>query len=200
MKAERLVFLEDPVRFKAMRDSITSMEQAEKVDILTRLEVVMKSSAWATKELFKPGIRNLYLQEQLGTRGMVKQFEHFLGDQEYQFKFFFQNAFASGMVPHVLDLLRQGINLPSFRFRLESLDMIVEIDGAKAVPVLFNLVSGLDIAAAGARDVVARIVNLLDEIAVTVDAEPAFALVFGKLRLLLVETSMRDEVNHARKD
>lgn len=167
------------------------MTPAEKASLLGRLEATMRSSAWATKALFKPGIRNFSLQEQLGGGAMVKQFEHFLGDQDYLFKFFFQDAFAMGKIPTVMDLVRQGINIPSFRFRLEAIDMLVEIDGARAIPVLFNLVSGLETTVAGARDVLARVELLLDDLAIAVEAAPAFSAVFGKLRLLLVETGMK---------
>ncbi len=187
MKVDQLGFLEDPVRFRTMRGSITSMSPAEKTDILKKLEAAMKSSAWATKELFKPGIRNFFLQEQLGGRGMVKQLEHFLGDQEYLFKFFFQNAFAGGNVPGVMDLLSQGINIPPFRFRLESIDMLVELGGAGALPTLFNLVSGLDEREAGTKDVIARIEVNLDALAETSTTNPKLADVFTRLRLLLVE-------------
>jgi len=187
VKGAQLDFLEAPSRFKTMRGSIASMSQAEKADILKQLEAAMKSSAWATKDLFKPGIRNFSLQEQLGGRGMVKQFEHFLGDQEYLFKFFFQNAFTGGKVPGVMDLLRQGINIPSFRFRLESIDMLVELDGAGALPALFNLVSGLDEREAGTKDVIGRIEANLEALAEASTASPKLADVFTRLRLLLVE-------------
>ncbi|MEX2683128.1 MAG: hypothetical protein Q6373_016180 [Candidatus Sigynarchaeota archaeon] len=187
MKSEKLDFLEDPEKFKAIRRNIASMSQAEKADILKNLEAEMKSSAWATKALFKPGIRNFFLQEQLGGQGMVKQFEHFLGDQEYLFKFFFQNAFTGGKVPGVMDLLRQGINIPSFRFRLESIDMLVELDGAGSLPTLFNLVSGLSEREASNKDVIARIEANLDALAEAGTASPKLADVFTRLRLLLVE-------------
>jgi hypothetical protein len=186
VKAEQLSVLDDAARFKATCDTLASMNQAEKADFLKRLETDMKSSAWATKELFKPGIRNLYLQGQLGNRGMVKQFEHFLGDQEYLFKFFFQNAFAGGKVPQVMDLLRQGINIPAFRFRLESIDMLVELDGAGALPTVFNLVSGLGGCEAGSKDVIRRIEANLDALAEASTANQKLADVFTRLRLLLV--------------
>ncbi len=187
MRAGQLDFLDDPGRFKALRGRLGSMLQAEKDALLGSLESAMKSSAWATKELFEPGIRNFCLQEQLGGRGMVKQLEHFLGDQEYLFKFFFQNAFASGRVPKVADLLRQGINIPAFRFRLEAVDMLVELDGASALPMLFNLVSGLDTRAAGSKDLLARIEANLDALAEASAENPKLAGVFTRLRLLLVQ-------------
>jgi hypothetical protein len=186
VKAGCLDFLDDPARFKEMRVRITSMNLAEKSDLSKRLEATMKSSAWATKALFNPGIRNFYLQEQLGATSMVKQFEQFLGDQEYLFKFFFQNAFAGGRVPKVLDMLRQGINIPAFRFRLEAIDMLVELDGAGALPTLFNLVSGLDEREAGSKEVIVRIEANLDALAETSRASPKLADVFTRLRFLLV--------------
>ena len=106
-----------------MRDNTLFLEKLREVEklsdkkkqkFLRNLEVDLKSSAWATKTLFKPGIRNLYLQERLGAGKMVKKMQNFLGDQEYMFKFFFQNAFAMGKVPLVVELLKQGMNQPLF--------------------------------------------------------------------------------------
>ncbi|MBN2153177.1 MAG: hypothetical protein JW839_17115 [Candidatus Lokiarchaeota archaeon] len=189
MRAGQLDFLDDPERFKALRGRLRSMQRAERDALLASLEASMRSSAWATKDLFKPGIRNFWLQERLGGRGTVKQYEHFLGDQEYLFKFFFQNAFASGKVPGAMDLLRQAINIPSFRFRLESIDMLVELDGAVALPALFNLVSGLEAREVGSKDLLARIEANLDALGEASTASPKLAGVFTRLRLLLVERS-----------
>nr|MDO8111541.1 hypothetical protein [Candidatus Sigynarchaeota archaeon] len=181
-------FLSDGQQFKKKVAEIHGWPPAAKQDLLAQLEAHMKSSAWATKALFKPGIRDLYLQEQLGARsGKVKQFEHFLGDQEYLFKFFFQNFFNQGEIPGIIDLLKQGINLPSFRYRLESIDMLVELEGANAIPGLYNLVSGLDIAQQGARDVVTRIDACLDELSTASEASPKANDLLFKLRLLLMQ-------------
>lgn len=185
MSVNPIDFLDDAVTFKKELEIICTISSQEKNELLENLDAFMKSSAWATTVLFKPGIRNIYLQEQLGARITTKQFEHFLGDQEYQFKFFFQNFFSRGELPSVVDLLKQGINLPSFRFRLDSIDMLVELDAKSAIPLLFNLVSGLDRNQPDASKILSRIEANLDDLSTACDASPKFRKIFDELRFLM---------------
>jgi hypothetical protein len=187
----KLDFLDDPHLYKSALGQVSAQPINDRSALRARLETSMTSSAWATKQLFKPGIRNLFLQERLGVRAVVKQFQHFLGDQEYLFKFFFLNAFSNGNVPCVVDLLQQGINIPAFRFRLEAIDMLVELGGAGALPAIFNLVSGLDGHATGTKDVLARVDANLYVLAENSMSSPKLTDAFTRLRLLLVQQGTR---------
>ena len=184
-------FLEDAASFKQKLAQLPESDD-EKQALLDNLDAYMKSSAWATKVLFKPGVRNFYLQEQLGVRITTKQFEHFLGDQEYQFKFFFQNFFSRGELPGVVDLLKQGINMPSFRFRLDAIDMLVELEAKSSISLLFNLVSGLDQHQPDASEIIARIEANMDDLAAACESSDNFMSIFRELRLQMARFAMLD--------
>ncbi|HME55626.1 MAG TPA: hypothetical protein VKM55_25695 [Candidatus Lokiarchaeia archaeon] len=189
MSIDSIDFLDDATSFKRKLEQLPQSDD-EKRALLENLETFMKSSAWATKILFKPGIRNFYMQEQLRVQITTKQFEHFLGDQEYLFKFFFQNFFSRGELPGVVDLLKQGINLPSFRFRLDSIDMLVELDAKGAILLLFNLVSGLDQNQPDACKILSRIEAGLDDLATACKAAPKFKKIFDELRFLMARFTL----------
>jgi hypothetical protein len=200
MDSQSLDFLEDRFRFNAILSKIEAMDDLEKANLLQRLESrLVVSSSWVTSVLFKPGIRNLLLQEKLGERlgttNQIKQMEQFLGDQDYQFKFFFQRAISHGTIPTVIDLLKQAINLPRFRFREEAIDLLAELAGVEAVPFLFNLVSGLDPRRDRIACIVTRIEGVLDILAEHVDAEPRFGDTFKRLRLALATLDLSGQVS-----
>ena len=182
---ESLDWLDDPARFAIRLGMLDNLDGIDQHLLLEQLERHLTSSSWVTARLFKPGIRNLFLQERLGSTAMLKKLELFLGDQEYHFKFFFQDATRRGKVPGVLELLRQAINVPRFRFRLEAIDMLVELDSARVVPVLFNLLSGMPPGDEHGAAIHDRVDANLDALAELVEKEPGFDDAFRRLRLLL---------------
>jgi hypothetical protein len=171
--------------FKKLRE-VEKLRDKKKQKFLRNLEVDLKSSAWATKTLFKPGIRNLYLQERLSAGKMVKKMQNFLGDQEYMFKFFFQNSFAKGKVPLVVELLEQGINLPRFRFRLESTTMLIELAPKRALIAIFNLLSGLDRADPIYNQMPDYIGQNFERLADAGNQNPKLKEIFKQIRMLLL--------------
>nr|MDO8115587.1 hypothetical protein [Candidatus Sigynarchaeota archaeon] len=189
MAFESLDFLLDPAAFKVALAGIGTLSERETSTLVDKLShyTGMSSSSWVTTELFKPGIRDLFMQEKIGAPNMIKKMEHFLGDQEYLFKFFFQNAIMKGSVPSVLDLLNQAINIPLFRFRLDSIDMLVELSDASIIPALYNLVTGLDMTILANKLVVERVERAMESLASLVDEQPKFTAVFRQLRLLMVQ-------------
>ncbi len=184
-----LDFLLDPAAFKRVLAGAGNLSKQEAEALVDRLVQYtgMSSSSWVTTELFKPGIRDLFMQEKLGATNMIKKMEHFLGDQEYLFKFFFQNAIVNGSVPTVIDLLKQGINIPLFRFRLDAVDMLVELGDARIIPVLYNLVTGLDTSGEGNRNIIERLDHGIEALELMINGQPKFADAFRQLRLLLVQ-------------
>lgn len=138
-----LEFLNDRVEFKKFLDGLDEMDSIEKLVIAEKLENKLTSSSWVTNRLFKPGIRNLFILEKIQPHGMYKKLVNFLGDQYYHFKFFFQNKASQGNIPTVMELLKQAVNMPRFRFRMEALDMLVELKGYASLPDVYNLLSGI---------------------------------------------------------
>lgn len=180
-----LGWLEEPVSFAARLASLPALDLVDRAILLEQLDRHLTSSSWVTARLFKPMVRNLHVQGILGAPGMFKKLELFLGDQEYHFKFFFQDAMRRGAIPTVLDVLHQAINMPRFRFRLEAIDMVAELDPARAIPALCNLLSGMAAGDPAAGSIHARVDAALEVLAPAVDAVPALAGAFRELRLLL---------------
>ena len=194
METHSLGFLDDRLEFGEMLASIDDLDDNAKATLLDELERgFIVSSSWVTPVLFKPGIRNLFLQEHLGATGIIKKMEQFLGDQDYHFKFFFQDAVRHGRVPAVLELVKQSINLPRFRFRLLAIDMLVELAGAEAVPFLFNLVSGLDPRRDDVAGIAGQVESNLDQLAGVVENESKFRDAFKRLRLALATLDLNGQ-------
>lgn len=139
------------------------MGKGERETLLAELGDHLTSSSWVNEHLFKPGMRNLFLQEKC--RGFTKfnDMVVFLGDQYYHFKFFFQNLMNSReQFPTVVGFLQQAINISRFRFRLQALDMLVELAGCEALPSLINLVNGFHAINSATRGILDRLEGCMD--------------------------------------
>jgi len=184
---ENMDFLKDQGKFQEIIAELDKLNAAKRKILLQRLEERLVGSSWVSTDLFKPGMRNLYLQEKLGGLRMFQKFVNFLGDQYYHFKFFFQNKIKRGVTPKVNELLNQAINMPNFRFRLEAIDLAIEFQGEKALPQLFNLINGLDKDKKNARLIIKRLQVKLDEIATLVSGKKEFERLFRDFRLKMIE-------------
>ncbi|MHA1792874.1 MAG: hypothetical protein ACTSVI_09535 [Promethearchaeota archaeon] len=179
-----LTFLHDRLAFKKFLMSFDSLTVDDKNSLLEKLQEDLRSSSWVSKDLYKPGIRNLFIQEKLSAKNMYQNFVKFLGDQEYHFKFFFQNMVSKGKIPTVMDFLRQAINTPRFRFRSESIDLLIEINGKAAIINLINLIAGLNTEKNNeeSRLVIERIKSNLDLLSSRVNNDTKLMTLLEKLK------------------
>lgn len=182
-----LEFLDDPKQFKGLMEGLDAMDDAEKSLLAQKLEKTLTSSSWVSNKLFKPGVRNLHVLERIQARGMYKKLVTFLGDQYYHFKFFFQNKASKGSIPTVMDLLKQAINMPRFRFRLEAMDLLVEFLGVSSLPVMYNLVNGIETPDSGTRLLIENIEQNLAFLTENYSMEPKFKGIFKDIRFKLME-------------
>lgn len=190
-----LDLLGDAGKFKEFLITIDGMESLEKIILVETLEKQLTSSSWVSNEIFKPGVRNLYLQEKLGATGMYNKMILFLGDQYYHFKFFFQNKMSKGDIPAVLDLLQQGVNSPRFRFRLEAIECLIELRECLCLPTIINLLNGFDKKPAEAIPILEILKQNLDFLAGCMDREEKYRELFSILRLRMLEL---DSMNNTR--
>ncbi|MHA1681638.1 MAG: hypothetical protein ACTSUE_11565 [Promethearchaeota archaeon] len=182
-----LVFLKNGKKFKEILENLSVMASAEKRDLLNKLERHLTSSSWVSNEIFKPGVRNLFIQEKLGAKGMYNKLVIFLGDQYYHFKFFFQEKMRKGEIPAILNLLRQGVNLPRFRFRLESMECLIEIQGCLALPAIINLLNGFDKKPGETSSILNMIRLHLDDLAACMEREEKYRKLFSILQMRMLE-------------
>ena len=185
--ASNLDFLNDRKQFKDLFERLDAMDDAGKLQLAEMLKKAITSSSWVSNKLFKPGVRNLLVLEKIQVQGMYKKLVTFLGDQYYHFKFFFQNKASKGETPTVIEFLKQAINMPRFRFRLEAVDLVVEFMGLSSLPVIFNLVNGIDAPDEGTRSLIENIEQNLVFMTENVPMEPKFKAISKDIRFKLLD-------------